>query len=57
MEFTVVALALNVTLECHCDVQSCEKVAERKIIKLKVIFLEATVSTSSWSPELFFQHL
>lgn len=57
MEFTVVALALNVTLECHCDVQSCEKVAERKIIKLKVIFLEATVSTSSWSPVLFFQHL
>lgn len=54
MEFTAVALALNVTLECHCDVQSFEKVAERKMIKLKVIFLKATISTFSWSPALFF---
>lgn len=54
MEFTAVALALNVTLECHCDVQSNEKVAERKIIKLKVNFFHATISTFSWSPVLFF---
>lgn len=54
MEFTAVALALNVTLECRCDVQSCEKVADRKMIKLQVIFLKAAISTFSRSPVLFF---
>lgn len=35
MEFTAVALPLNVTLECHCDVQSCGENSRKKNYKAK----------------------